>query len=142
MKLEFDYTLLVQFAQLLILLIFLHFLVFKPFLRALGKRQEAIKSLTDQAEGSAQGVESLGKAYEEKLKEKKAPILAEREKNLKESHSFSMTVIEEARRDLADELAKVKDTVRKEVEQTMERLKGQTEAFAGEIVQKIMKRGA
>jgi F-type H+-transporting ATPase subunit b len=142
MKLEFDYTLLVQFAQVLILLILLHFLVFKPVLRALSKRQDAIQSLAGKAEGSVHEVETLGRTYDESLKAKKLPILQERDTLLKENHAASMQVIEEARRDLTEELAKVKDGVKKEVDKAMENLKGQSEAFVGEIVRKIMKRGA
>jgi F-type H+-transporting ATPase subunit b len=142
MKLEFDYTLFIQFGQFLVLLILLHFLVFKPFLRALGKRHDTIQSLAVQAEGSTHDVDSLSKRYEESLKERKAPILDERDSLLKENHAASMHVVEEARRDLTDELAKVKDEVKKEVETTMENLRGQSEALVGEIVRKFMKRGA
>ena len=135
-------TIFIQFAQLLILLIFLHFLVFKPVLRALSKRQETVRSFAERAQSGTQGVESLKGAYEEGLKERKVPILAERESALRESHAASMKVIEEARQDLTEELGKVKDTVKKEVAQTMDRLKMQSETFVGEIVQKIVKRGA
>jgi F-type H+-transporting ATPase subunit b len=142
MKLEFDYTLLVQFAQFLVLLILLHFLVFKPVLRALGRREDAIRSLAGKAEGSAREVETLGRTYDESLKARKLPILEERDALLKESHTASMGVIEDARRDLAGELAKVKDEVAGEVAGTMARLKDQSGAFVDGIVRKIMKRGA
>jgi F-type H+-transporting ATPase subunit b len=142
MKLEFDYTLLVQFAQVLILLILLHFLAFKPVLRALSKRQDTIQSLAGRAEGGAHEVETLGRTYDEGLKAKKLPILQQRDTLLKENHEASMKVIEEARRDLTEELAKVKDGVKNEVGKAMENLKGQSDVFVAEIVQKIMKRGA
>jgi F-type H+-transporting ATPase subunit b len=142
MKLAFDYTLLVQFGQLLVLLILLHFLVFKPVLRALGKRRETMDALADEAGGSTLDVENLGRKYEDSLKERKTPILEERNNVLKQSHAASMQVIEEARQDLAGELAKVKDGVSREVAMSMEMLKGQSDVLAREIVQKIMKRGA
>jgi F-type H+-transporting ATPase subunit b len=142
MKLAFDYTLLVQFGQLLVLLILLHFLVFKPVLRALGKRRETMDALADRAGGSTLDVENLGRKYEDSLKERKTPILEERNNVLKQSHAASMQVIEEARQDLAGELAKVKDGVSREVAMSMEMLKGQSDVLAREIVQKIMKRGA
>jgi|WetSurMetagenome_2_1015567.scaffolds.fasta_scaffold546352_2 F-type H+-transporting ATPase subunit b len=142
MKLAFDYTLLVQFGQLLVLLILLHFLVFKPVLKALGKRRETLDSLADKAGGSTLDVENLGRRYEESLKERKNPILEERNNLLKQSHTASMQVIEAARQDLAEELAKVKDGVSREVASSLEILKGQSDVLAGEIVQKIMKRGA
>ncbi len=142
MTLAFDYTLFVQFAQLLIVLILLHFLVFKPFLRSLGKRQETIASLAKEARGSSEGVETLTKAYDERLKERKAPILADREHALRDTHKSSMDLVEKARADLADELAKVKGRVASEVADTTARLKAESDAFAGRIIEKIMKRGA
>jgi F-type H+-transporting ATPase subunit b len=137
-----DKTILFQFCQILVLLVVLHFLVFKPFLKALTKRQQAVQSLAEKADGSKQGVEDLSNAYEETLKKKREPILQERENLLKQAHSASMQVIEEARRDLTTELARVKETVTKEAGKTFETLVARSEGLAGEIVTKIMQRGA
>jgi F-type H+-transporting ATPase subunit b len=137
-----DWTIFIQFGQFLVLLILLHFLVFKPVLAALKRREDTVRSLAQKGEGTAQDAESISRAYEEGLKGRKMPILAERDNTLRESHAASMKVIEEARSDLAVELAKVKGGVRQEVAKTMESLKGQSDALVGEIVQKIMSRGA
>ena len=137
-----DWTIFIQFGQFLVLLILLHFFVFKPVLAALKKREDRVRSLMEKGEGTTQDAENMGRAYEEGLKERKIPILADRDEALRESHSASMKVVEEARKDLATELAKVKDGVRQEVARTMESLKAQSDALVGEIVQKIMSRGA
>jgi F-type H+-transporting ATPase subunit b len=137
-----DKTILYQFCQLLILLGVLHFLVFKPFLRALTKRQQTVQSLTEKADGSKQTVADLSKAYEDILKEKREPVIAERENVMKQAHGASMAVIEEARRDLTAEMAKVKDIVKKEAEQTLGALVARSEGLAGEIAAKIMQRSA
>jgi len=52
-----------------------------------------------------------------------------------------MKVIEEARRELAGELAKVKETVKKEAGKTLDALLGESDRLAVEILQKITKRG-
>ena len=44
---NFDATILYQFVHFLILLFILNFILFKPVLKALEKRQSAIKGLTD-----------------------------------------------------------------------------------------------
>lgn len=137
-----DWTILIQFGQFLVLLILLHFLVFKPVLGVLKRREDAIRSLAQKGEGSAQDAENMARAYEEGLKERKVPILTERDNALRESHAASMKVIEEARKDLATELAKVKDGVKQEVAKTVETLRGQSDALVNEIVRKIMSRGA
>jgi F-type H+-transporting ATPase subunit b len=135
-------TILFQFLQILALVILLNFLLFKPILKALKKRQETVRSLGDQAEGRRREAEGMGKAYDESMKGRKTPILEERDGLLKQTHAASMKVIEEARRDLTEELAKVKDGVRREAEKALQALKVESDALAGEIVKKIMKRGA
>jgi F-type H+-transporting ATPase subunit b len=138
---EFNYTLFIQFFQLLIVLILLNVFLFKPILGSLKKRRAAVESLVGKAEDNRQEAEVLTKTYEEKLKEKKLPIMDQRESALKEAHAASMKVIEEARRELAVELAKVKETVRSEAGKTLDALLGESDRLAAEISQKIMERG-
>jgi F-type H+-transporting ATPase subunit b len=138
---KFNETILYQFANLLIVLIFLHFFLFKPILKALNKRRTTIQSLGDQAGVSAAAVADLGKSYEERLAQGKSPVVDERDGFLKEAHAASMKIIEEARRELTDELAKVKDTVKQETEKTLEALRGESHRLASEIVKKLVKRG-
>ena len=138
---EFNYTLFIQFFQFLILLILLNVLLFKPIVGSLKKRRTAIESLLGKAEDNRQEAEVLTKTYEEKLKVRKLPIMEQREAGLKEAHGASMKVIEEARRELAGELAKVKETVKREAGRTLDALLGESDRFAVEISQKITKRG-
>ncbi len=72
---EFNHTIIIQFLNFLVLLFLLNFLLFKPILNALKKRQTVIKSLADKAEGNKQEAESLGKTYDESIKEKRKPIM-------------------------------------------------------------------
>jgi F-type H+-transporting ATPase subunit b len=138
---EFNYTLFIQFFQLLVLLVLLDLFLFKPVLGSLKKRRGAIDSLAGKAEDSRQEADALAKTYGESVKERKAPVLAQREGALKEAHAASMKIIEEARRELAGELAKVKETVKKEAENTLDALLGESDRLALEIAQKIGKRG-
>lgn len=138
---NFDKTILYQFVNLLIVLIFLRIFLFKPILNALNKRRSTVQSLADRAGNSVAAVADLGRSYEERLTQEKAPVFEEREGYLKEAHAASMKVIEEARRELTDELAKVKDTVRQETEKTLEALRGESGRLASEIVKKLVKRG-
>jgi F-type H+-transporting ATPase subunit b len=137
-----DKTILYQFAQILLLLILLRFLLFKPILGVLKKRRETLQSLGDSAEGKRREAEGMGKAYEESLKERRTPILQERDALLKQARAASMKVIEEARQDLTKELAKVKEAVRGEAEKASETLRAQSDGLAREIAAKIMRRSA
>ncbi len=138
---EFNHTLFIQFFQILILLILLNVLLFKPILGSLSRRRTAIESLVGKAEDNRQEAEVLTKSYEENLKERKATIMEQSEAVLKEAHAASMKVVEEARRELAAELAKVKETVKRETGKTLDALLGESDRLAVEIAEKIEKRG-
>lgn len=139
---NFDYTIFVQFGNFIVLLILLNFFLFRPILGTLKKRKNALSALTarvDQLRGEAV---ALGKTYDESAKEKRRPILEQRESALKEAHASSMKIIEEARNQLTVELEQIKGTVRKEADEALKSLTAKTGQLAAEVVAKVMKRGA
>jgi F-type H+-transporting ATPase subunit b len=138
---EFNYTILIQFFQFLLLLLLLNFLLFRPILGGLRKRRTTIESLAEKGEKSRQEALGLSRTYEESLKEKKLPLAAKREAMLKEAHAASMKVVEEARQELTQDLAKVKERVAGEAGKALEALLGESDRLAEEIAQKITKRG-
>ncbi len=137
-----DYTIFIQFFQFLVLLILLNVFLFRPILGHLARRRSAIKALAQKAEGKKGEAESLGRTYEEGLEERKLPILAEKEAALKGAHAASMKVIEEARKNLAEELARVRDAVKTEGRKTLDALIGESDRLAREIAGKITGRSA
>jgi F-type H+-transporting ATPase subunit b len=139
---DFDQTIVYQFLNLLIMLVLLNLLLFKPILSAIKKRQSAIQSLGEKAEAGQAEIESYAKAYEEHLKEKKRPITEERDSLLKDAQSASMKVIEAARQDLTQELSKVKDTVRAEADKALATLSAESDRLSSEIVEKLIKRSS
>ena len=138
---EFNYTIFIQFFQFLLLLFLLNFLLFRPILRGLKRRRTTIEALTEKGEKSRQEALGLSQTYEESLKQKKLPIEAKRDAMVKEAHAASMKVVEEARRELTEDLAKVKEGVARDAEKTLETLLGESDRLATEIAQKITKRG-
>jgi F-type H+-transporting ATPase subunit b len=137
-----DYTIFIQFFQLLILLVLLNVFLFRPILGHLARRRSAIRGLAQEAEGKKGEAESLGRTYEEDLEEKKFPILAEKEAALKGAHAASMKVIEEARKDLAEELTRMREAVKTEGRKTLDALIGESDRLAAEIADKITARDA
>ncbi|HUJ68973.1 MAG TPA: hypothetical protein VLW86_05595 [Syntrophorhabdales bacterium] len=136
-----DQTIFIQFGQILVLLVFFNFLLFKPILNALKKRQDTIDSLDAQGKSDREEAEGMGKTYDEKLKGEGLPILAEKEGLVRQTHAASMKIVEEAREELAGELAKVKDSCKREAQEALESLKLQSERLVPEVVAKIMGRG-
>jgi F-type H+-transporting ATPase subunit b len=139
---DFNYTIFIQFGNFLVLLVFLHFLLFRPVLSSLQKRKNALGALAVRVEQLRTDAAALGRTYDESAKDKKRPILDQRESTLKEAHASSMKIIEEARHRLTAELEQIKGTVRTEADQALKSLTEKTNQLATEVVAKIMKRGA
>ncbi|MBA4418092.1 MAG: hypothetical protein C0392_09305 [Syntrophus sp. (in: bacteria)] len=140
MTIQFDYTLLIQFFNILILLVLLNMFLFKPVLRAINKRETTIGSLFGRVQGVSEEAEKLEKSYEEIIKEKKKPILEGRVAALSETHATSTGIIEEARRELSNELARVKTEIEGESTRVFDLLKADVERLGAEAAEKILKR--
>lgn len=137
---EFNITLLIQFVNLLVLLFLLNFLLFKPVLNAIHKREKTLGSLFDKVEDTKQEAVKFEHAYIEGTTERKKPILDEKEFTLAEARKTSLGLIETARAELSDELAKVKADIEKQSKSISDALKGDVEKLSVEVAEKILKR--
>ena len=138
--LDFNYTLLIQFLNILILLILLNFLLFKPVLNALNKRRAFMQALADKVQAEEKQATELTKSYEDESKERRRPILEQRDTTVKEAQTASTKVIEEARQELTIDLEKMKERVRTESSAALQRLSGEADRLSREVVQKVLKR--
>jgi len=137
---DFNYTLLIQFFNFLILLILLNFLLFKPVLRAMGKREETINSLADRIQKAKEEMNVFEKEYEEKAREQKKPIIADKDSTIAEAHTVSMHIIEKARAELSGELERVKSEIEGESKKVFDSLKTDVKRLSTEVAQKILQR--
>jgi len=137
---DFNYTLLIQFFNFLVLLFLLNILLFKPVLKAINKREETLVTLFDGVEGIKKEAVMLGLAYDEGSRERKKPVLEGKDAALVEAQKASMHLIEEARTELAEELVKIKSEVERESKSISDALKGEVEKLSTEVVEKILKR--
>ncbi len=137
---DFNYTLLIQFANLLILLILLNVFLFKPVLKVINKRDGAIGGTFSRIKSLKEDVENLEKQYDEKSMEQKRPLLQLKDSTIAEAHTTSMRIIEKAREELAEELTKMKADIEKEQKQVFDSLKMEVERLSSEAAEKIMKR--
>jgi len=137
---DFNYTILIQFFNFLVLLILLNFLLFKPVLKALNKRDKTISNLFEKADKVKEETNTYAKLYDEKVRERKEPILREKEVSISQSQKLSAEIMEKARTELAEELSKIRYTVEKESTQVYESLKRDVERLAKEVSEKILQR--
>lgn len=137
---NFDMTLIYQFANFIILLILLNFLLFKPVLKAIGKRQGAIKHLTDGVEQAKEDTKDMERNYDHTMLEKKQPIVSSKDSIISNANSEAMHVIEKARNELADELAKIKSGIEQDGKKAYDALRADVDKLSTEAAQKILRR--
>ncbi|MDM7918000.1 MAG: hypothetical protein QUS12_02395 [Methanosarcina sp.] len=137
---DFDITILYQFANFLILLILLNFLLFKPIMGAINKRQGTIQSLADRVEKAKKDAEDFEKQYDEVMHEKKRPIIESKDAALAEANADATKIIEKARFELADELARIKNEIETEGNKVYAALKVDVDRLSNDAAQKILKR--
>ena len=137
---DFNYTILIQFANILVLLILLNVFLFKPVLKAISKRDTTISSLSGKSLNIKEDLGNLEKSYDEKIKERKRPILESKDALLSEAHTNSMRTIEKTRAELSDELARSKVEIEQDSKKVYDSLKMEVEKLSTEVAQKILKR--
>jgi F-type H+-transporting ATPase subunit b len=137
---DFNYTLLIQFLNLLVVLILLNFFLFKPVLRALDKREKRITGSSADAQSIFDDVKRMERAYEDGSRDRKRPITESRDATVSAAHSASLKMIEQARADLADELSRIRGEIASEGDKTLAALKKDLEKLSNEVAQKILKR--
>lgn len=137
---DFDITILYQFANFLILLILLNFLLFKPIMGAINKRQSTIQSLADRVEKAKKDAGDFEKQYDEVMHEKKRPIIESKDAALAEANADATKIIEKARFELADELARIKNEIETEGNKVYAALKVDVDRLSNDAAQKILKR--
>jgi F-type H+-transporting ATPase subunit b len=138
--LEFNFTLLIQFLNILILLFLLNIFLFKPVLKAISKRENTLGSLFGKVDASRKEADRLEHAYTEGSTERKKPIIDGRESSLAEARKSSIHLIEVARTELADELAKGKAEIERESRRISDALKGEVNKLSTGVAEKILKR--
>jgi F-type H+-transporting ATPase subunit b len=137
---NFDLTILIQFANLLILMILLNILLFKPVIKAMNRREQTIGSRFDKAASTKEMVDTLKKSYEDSIKEKKRPIVEEKDMVIIKAHTDATQIIEKARADLTDEIAQIRIDMENESKKVHQTLIMDVEKLSGEVAQKILKR--
>ena len=101
-----------------------------------------MQALSDKVQEEEKQATDLTRTYEDATKERRRPILEQRDTAVKEAQTASMKVIEEARQELAAELGKMKERVKTESGAALQRLSGESDRLSRDVVQKVMGRNA
>jgi F-type H+-transporting ATPase subunit b len=137
---DFNYTLFIQFINFIIVLILLNMFLFRPVLKALDRRHEAMEAGSEKAKEVGDVTKQLESAYEESLREKRRPITEARDAILSDAHGSSMKTIEEARNELAGELVRIRGEIARDSQKAFQDLRKDVDRLSVEAAEKIVGR--
>lgn len=137
---EFDYTILIQFLNFLILLILLKFLLFNPVLKVVKRREDTFKNLELEYQAMTSEIRNLESTYEERLIEKKRPVMEEKEHVLSFERQRLASWLEKERSEILKGLYGLKDEIEKEEKRLLDALLPTVERLSEEVMRKILGR--
>ena len=135
-----DWTILVQFANFIVLMIVLNILLYRPLRNVMASRRETIDGSYDVAQSLESQIEEKMARYGEKLQAAKQQGNQEKAALRQAGASEEAGIISKAREEATGRLQGVKEQVAESATVARRQLKSETEALAGEISEKILGR--
>jgi len=135
-----DGTLLIQFVNFVVLMIALHFILYKPLRAMLQQRKETIDGSHQHAKDLAVQVEEKMAAYQDKLQEAKLKAGQEKAVLRDDALRQEATIIGQARENATATLETIKGKVAAEAAGARKTLRSETEALANDIAAKLLGR--
>ncbi|OEU69049.1 MAG: hypothetical protein BA864_07040 [Desulfuromonadales bacterium C00003093] len=135
-----DWTLGLQFVNFLILLIILNKLLYRPLMKVVSERREAIGGSHERARSLNADIEEKMLRYQQQLNDAKVTANDERSKLKKTAVEVEAGVLAEAQNKANVRLQAIKEQVAGEAAEASKTLKSEAEALAGQIATKILGR--
>lgn len=137
---DIDGTVLVQMVAFLFVVVFLHYVLFRPFLRAYDARQEGVQgSREEAAELDARAALMLNE-IETKMTSARREATEIRESLRNQGVEEQNEIIDEVRDELSAKLAQERETIAGQVATARQQLQARSELLAQSMVDKILPR--
>jgi len=137
---KLDWTLFLQFANFMILMVVLNALLFKPLRAALQARREAIESSKAKVHDIDEQVQAQIARYEAQLQEARLQGGQERAALRKTAQEEESRILGEANQKSAEKVQSIKAQIQEEAGAARQALRNETEALAKEIAGKVLGR--
>ena len=137
---KLDWTLFLQFANFMILMVVLNALLFKPLRAALQARREAIESSKAKVHDIDEQVQAQIARYEAQLQEARLQGAQERATLRKAGQEEETRILGAANQTAAEKLQTIKEQIQEEAGTARQALRNETEALAKEIAGKVLGR--
>ncbi len=133
-------SIILQMVIFLLVILLLTQLLFRPFIQLLKRREEAIQGSRRRAEELLAKATEMMARYQEGIAQAKRRALEERERLRSEALNFESRLISEAKEEMARDLEGLKLRIQAESDLAREALRGQAEAIATEVAEKLLGR--
>jgi F-type H+-transporting ATPase subunit b len=137
---KLDWTLFLQFANFMILLVVLNVLLFKPLRNALAARKATIEGDVARARAMDEQIQAQVAEYEAKLQEARQRGSQERTALRQAAQAEEAQLLGVANEKASQRLQTLKDQVAVEAEAARQGLRGETAALARQIAGKVLGR--
>ena len=137
---KLDWTLFLQFANFMILMVVLNALLFKPLRAALQARREAIESSKTKVHDIDEQVQAQIARYEAQLQDARLQGAQERATLRKAGQEEEARILGAANQTAAEKLQTIKEQIQEEAGTARQALRDETEDLAREIAGKVLGR--
>ncbi len=135
-----DGAVLFQVVNFLVLMLGLHFLLYKPIRKVLAERDSEIAASQQRTAAVDKEVQEKMALYESKLQLVKSKASEEKNGIIKKAREEESEIIEKSRLAAASELASIQKRVAREAEEARGFLREQAQSIATEICEKVLGR--
>ena len=137
---KLDWTLFLQFANFMILMVVLNALLFKPLRAALQARREAIESSKTKVHDIDEQVQAQIARYEAQLQDARLQGAQERATLRKAGQEEEARILGAANQTAAEKLQTIKEQIQEEAGTARQALRDETEDLARELAGKVLGR--
>ena len=135
-----DYTIFIQIANFLILIVILNILLYKPILKIIERREKQLDELENEIKLFNESVEKKVTEYEEKLKQAKSSAAELKKEIIREGDLQAKTVVEAVRNEIPQITQEFQMKMDKEIQAAREILKNRSQQLSVEIAAKALGR--
>ncbi|MGM0558574.1 MAG: ATP synthase F0 subunit B [Myxococcota bacterium] len=135
---DLDGTVLIQFVIFAFVLLFLHFVLFRPYLKAVDAREEGVGGAREEAAEMEARASNMIDEYEQKMRQARRDAQDVRESLRNQGLQEQTDMVEDVRDEIGDTLAEEREQIREQVESAKADIKSRSEQLASAMVDKIL----
>lgn len=137
---EINWTILLQFANFVVLLLILNVLLYRPLRDVMNRRRATVDGRHQRARDLEAQIEEKMERYQGKLQDAKSKGAQEKATMRQEAAKEEAAILAEAHGQATGQLQKIKTKVAAEAGEAAEALKSQTRELAAQVAAKVLGR--